>query len=299
MLQGSCFRLPFIFSFLFILFGCADSSNDTTGNGTPLGGQNNSKIIVGEELGSSVESNDILRKDIQVTITNSPSYIELGNAYATRSNSFSNRASWIVSIKNTSINDTICPIVLGGGELRENDGALIQTITSSVEGVVKINGSGFYQSGCLLPNQTGYIMGIAENAFDISAEIHFDNIFAFANNNLEVSQGYEIIPTSYQLRTKYASLGESNNLSNPPNLEVTIENGPITTLLYYTSKYILLDEDDEPLYWNYLFNHPGSISENLGSSIVIEASETRLTYARFFYSGNANKMKPIVNFAVN
>ena len=237
---------------------------------------NNSAILTGPTIGSGEVSNDRLRKEIGLTLTNPNPNFSLGKAYAvTEEVEYTDLAvHWIIPVTNDS-DQMYCFVRLGtilykdtgGNILSEDDGSYV---TGGSEG----EDDGFYGSSCLAAGEQGYFTGIeTPTGYDEVASLEIENITE--SDFGHVVSKTRVIPQDYVI--------EDRAFSQDISVAVTNE-GPSTVELI-GDEIILLAEDGTPMWWDFI----GEIRQDDWNGVLSKGQSNSMT-GTLFYEGNVNKI---------
>lgn len=235
---------------------------------------NNSAVLTGESIGSDSEKRDNIWKTGKVILESTSSDFLLDTTiYFTRTASYSSYIFWILQVKNISSKPHAF-IKATGIKLLDNNNELIYEDVIDYTFVYGSlgNSDGFpsiVTSTFLNPNETGYFLGIDNVDFSKVKKIKLSSLES--NDSKFIQSNITLIPTSYRV---------SNN-----KLYISVENKSDQTAHLDFSVYILLDQANKPLRWDYLL--PSQV-EFISPNSIVTISDT------IFYRGFCNKVKPIL-----
>ena len=267
-------------------FGCGAEGNARTeclgsGGSNGTGGvsgsidDNNYSRLTGDPVGPGNEVVANLRKTVPVTVLSQDPNIEIAsNAYVFRSSTGSESVRWYIEVTNRS-DRRECSIWLRDISLKDSGGAEILDAGSGfVSGNVGQRTTGTWTSSCLEPGASAPELGIeSDDAYTALASIEIGSVSTSTNT--------EEAPPAIVRATSYSPNGSDA-------VSVTVENtGSQAAYLDGTSKFILLDDSDAPLWWSFL-DGEGDIQP--GETFELEDD-------RLLYEGEATSMDVYVGFA--
>ena len=244
---------------------------------------NNAAVLTGATLGSGAADVAALRKDISVRLITEDRDLELRDAYLARESADTETFEWFVELVNTGT-ETYCFVQALGLEFSGDGESVLIGDNSFVQGNVRVGANDVYTDTCLAGGQTGYFFSI-ENAAD--GDQLYSLIDSLTLSELTVQAGGEVPPASIVPQEYSVAPG------TPQEIAVNITNtGTALARLEEFSNYILLDDDEQPLTWNF-FNSP---SNSVGGDGTVAAGETRVLNDTLSYDGSADRMLAYTDF---
>ena len=240
------------------------SPGDAEYSGYIVGSHTNTSFIVeGVEIGSNEVPNDDLRTTIPVTITvDEPEFI-VGQGYKLKEQLGDNAWYFLVSIENIGLT-TYCGVVFGSVSIFDASDVLVafsENMPSSffVGSMRYAPTSGNYVSTCLAPGEKGYFAREYEIPIDTAVRVEVGSIHR-RSVDIVNSEPYEPVsddvePIGYRIYP-YSQFSQA--------IDVNFENTGSNTSRFNDIEYILLDNNNEPLYYSwfgfvnrYAFINPG------------------------------------------
>lgn len=270
--------LQLLASLMIILavLGCSGKDDDDNESyNPPLEAGNNSGVISGAQIGTGQFNQDDLHALLPVNLLSVHPALTLGQAYISRDTVGSPIVRWMASVKNTG-DEALSGVNAGGltyldlaGQPMVVAGATTIMLTGSI-GVTSLG----YDSSCLAPGETGWLLGSSVVDFDEIGSIRLSYLAdgGESPDNPEAKIG----PVEYEIASNVLDV----EISNTGSWAGQVVDG---------SKVMLLDIDGMPLYWQSLFTESGE------TETVESQSELTLT-SSVTYGGASGTIRVYVNF---
>ena len=259
----------------------SDPNDPGDGGTTPTQVEgNNAAVLRGDSLGSGAAASAELRKEVSVGLNSEAADLEVGDAYLARENADTETFEWFVALTNTG-EQTYCFVRAADIQFSDGAGALLEEGFNFIQGSIRVGAnSDIYTDTCLADGQTGYFFGTVpardRQLYSVIDSIDIADITV--QTGLSVPQA-SIVPQEYDLATS----------TSPPQLAVTVVNeGTAPARVLPESNYLLLDDDDSPLTWNFF----GSLSWDG----LMAADESRVLNDALVYSGSSKRLLVYVDF---
>ncbi|UCH14836.1 MAG: hypothetical protein JSV22_02450 [Bacteroidales bacterium] len=264
-----------------IIYSCRKDKDDDPGEVNMIleTQGNNSAILEGAVIGDSSESKESLRKTIDIEIVNDTGNFDISRAYICRSTSTISQINWIIPAKNISGNNLV---YIKANDIQFKTSQFILIGSDEEEFIYGELGEDnyIYTTTFLSAGEKGYFVGKKEIPFDELSNIEINSIESGTNNFYRSS--IKVVPMSYEL---------VNN-----RITVKVKNKSMVTVYAIKSPYILLDNQNLPLFWDYLEPVIDSIEVPV---IEIYPGEMVNFQAVNYYKGNCNRILPIIEYGLN
>jgi len=271
-----------ILCFSFSLFSCSRSNkkNSTTDNettNTELIGNNNNSILSGSRIGSGEYNNSDLSKSVRISVVNSGVFT-YKTPYIGRSR-LTEGFNWIIPITNWS-KDPKCWISMESIKFYDSSNNLLHTDDYSfVDGSIGLLSDSTFINSCLTYREEGYVSGIVtKNLYTKVYKIVVSEIESRYSESNKISDPSILVkPLSYS----------TSGTNRKPT--ITVKNYSEIDIVPDHSKVYLLDSNNHPIYWWFLYpEKSGSFSSNSSKRFII-------TGRGFYYSGSRYKIHVFIN----
>ncbi len=265
-----------------LILSCKKDKEDDPGEiNMILGTQgNNSAILEGAAIGDSSESMESLRKTVDLEILNDTGNFDISRAYICRSTSIASQINWIIPAKNISGNNLVY-IKANDVQFKTSQSVLIGSDEEKFIYGELGEYNYIYTTTFLSAGEKGYFVGKKEIPFDDLTNIEISNIESAANNFYRSS--IKVVPMSYELA------GDK--------IIVKVKNKSMVTVYAIISPYILLDNQNLPLFWDYL--EPVIDSTEVVPVIEIYPGDIVDFQAVNYYKGKCKRILPIIEYGLN
>ncbi|MEM7436171.1 MAG: hypothetical protein AAF436_13520 [Myxococcota bacterium] len=236
---------------------------------------NNYARLNGDAVGRGIQSTNALRKTVQITVVTPNPDVEVattGYVFRRANDVETTRWHFVLTNRSTSV---ACFIRLSDIMLKDSDGdVLADAGISFVEGNIGDPGNGMWTGSCLEPGASGPVLDID------SAEV-YSAIASIEIGSISTATTTSAPPPAIVRGTSYSRQGSGDAFS------VTVENiGAGPAYLGGSSRYVLLDDANEPLWWSFLD----------GEGEIAPGEEFELVEDNSLYEGEANTMDVYVDF---
>ncbi len=249
----------------------------------PGAAANNSAVLSGAALGSSITPNSELRREISASVTSENTTFSLDSAYATRTTADTETLDWFIAITNQG-SSLQCFIRASVLEFRDSAGRTLTTDDFTfVSGSVGVDQSlDTYTGTCLGGGETGYLFGIE---LEDDALALYSSVDSIVIATLESDGGFDASAARI-LPQRYTVTGGGPS--------VTVRNeGTSAARIGDFSYFFFLDESNLPLTWGFFDNDLNSLNDNP----VVDPGETHILEEPFsFYGGFSSKVQVQVDF---
>jgi hypothetical protein len=253
----------------------------------PFLGANNSAVLTGATVGGSA-SNDLLRKELTVTVAGPSVTLPVGRAFAMRAKTTTESTYLLVEVSNAG-KSASCFIRTTQLDLQDSAGATVQSVGSAyVQGSVGdmgTTGRPILTDTCLAPGENGWLLTIASASSGQQVFSRAESlVFRWANSSdtPPVMPPPKLSPTAYSVTTTGAVAVDFSNTGTGDAL-----------MSGHFSKYVLLDGEGLPRLWGFLTERTtpagGLISVGGGGSVEGRPSE---------FGGSATALRAILDFNV-
>ncbi|MEM7137736.1 MAG: hypothetical protein AAF500_14225 [Myxococcota bacterium] len=236
---------------------------------------NNYARLNGDAVGGGTQPTSGLRKTVEITVVTPNPDVEVATAgYVFRRANDVETTRWHFVLTNRSTT-VACFIRLSDIMLKDVDGnVLADAGISFVNGNIGDPGNGMWTGTCLEPGASGPVLDID------SAEV-YSEITSIEIGSISTATTMSAPPPAIVRGTRYARQGSGDAFS------VTVENiGAGPAFIGGSSRYVLLDDANEPLWWSFLD----------GEGEIAPGEEFELAEDNSLYEGEANTMDVYVDF---
>jgi len=271
-----------IYCFSLSFFSCSSSTTDnsTTDNETTnneLIGNNNNSILSGSIIGSGEYNNSDLSKSVRILVGNSGGF-SYKTPYVGRGRLIES-FYWIIPITNWS-KDPKCWISMESIKFYDSSNNILHTYDYSfVSGSIGLISNSYFINSCLTYREEGYVSGIVtKNLYTKVYKIVVSEIVSRSSESIKLSDP--------SIKVKPLRYSTSGTYKRPT---ITVKNYSEIDIVPSSSKYFLLDSNNRPIYWGFLYpEKSGSFSSNSSKRFVTSSGG-------FYYSGSRFKIHVFIN----
>jgi len=220
-----------------------NATPDFTDNST------NETLVTGGPIGNNSASVGEMRKKILFTLTNSDPRLDFDGLYIARTSLSSDYIYWTMFARNITTDQIFCFVKLQNGVYLDSAGqVLAEDSIDYVSGNVrKIGSLPVTSDTCLLPGSRGVFTGIDNipGGFSNIVELNYELVSITDNATTEPLLSHVVHGGVYHVVDSVNELYEFN-------LPVSNIGSADASLAGTFSKYVVVDQDEQPLAWGYL-----------------------------------------------